>query len=300
MTSLSERRNNNDDANSHQHVNNDNPNEHTGHETLLHTVRMNSLLDKEMMNTNNNNFNNKDDDGGGGEDKSDCNYENNNQQSTLFFDTTANLSPSSMEVTFSDPQKYDHSSFSKRQSTIGRTIVTNSRHNNINDSPLLHADDNTNYCCDDDEEVEEEEFRDDYIRSGTHFRSLLDQAFHKVANNFSNYDRLDKINENEESSNVIRGGGGGGGDSSLEVFQNGIHENQHFRHNKLGKRLLAQDVDESNCSSRPLRRQKVSSEIDDEIDSGSNRLTAQLARQKMTEVLSLKRVSFIYFFNGNF
>lgn len=271
MTSLSERRNNNDgldllesnihtNTKSHYRVNN-NSKEIAGSETLLDNVRMNSLLDKEM----NTNSSNKD------REKSDRNYEN-NEQST--FDTTANLSPSSMEVTFSDPQKYDHSSFSKRQSTIGRTIVTNSSHN-INDSPL-HTDDNTN----DGDDVEEE-FRDDYIRSGTHFRSLLDQAFHKVANNISNYDRLDKINEESD----VRG------DSSLEVFQNGVHENQHFRRKKLGKRLLAQDADESNC--RPLRRQKVSSESDDEIDSGSNRLTAQLARQKMTEVLSLKRVSFL-------
>ena len=194
-------------------------------------------------------------------------------------DPLSNLSPSSMEVAFTDPHQVDHSSFEQRQSVIGKCISTKSNEDKRNE----HTDNRPLQIVgtDVDNDNEEEKCRDEYIRSGTHFRALLDQAFRKVASGYSNKinHTMDKVDDESNER----------GDSSLEVFQDGVHESRC-----LSGQKRPQDAAENIGSRPPLRRRLSPRENEEEVDQKSIRLTAQLARDKMSEVLSLKRVSALF------
>ena len=196
-----------------------------------------------------------------------CNKYNNKNGTEKYQNQISNSSPSSVEVTFSDPHQTDHSSFSRRQSTVGNLLVTS----------IANNDDNDN--------VVDEEVYDEYVRSGTHFRSLLDSAFRKVVNISSDNDENYDDDDGDD--------GRGGSDSSLDVFQNGIHQN----HTHAKKRALAQDAMGNDSNTRSFRRRKAredENKIND--DSGKKKFTAQLAREKMSEVLALQRVSIFFIF----
>jgi hypothetical protein len=183
----------------------------------------------------------------------------------------SNLSPSSMEVTFSDPHTSDHSSFSRRQTAIEFSTIT-----------TMTSGDNCNHDTDCDES------RDEYVRSGAQFRSLLDCALRKVATGFScalrkvatgfsqNGVKQSMKNRLDQEDNV-----------SLDGYQNGII--MHDNHSKKRSSFALGGNDENN--KRPSRRRKFSIKQQGYEDKEQHKFTAQLAREKMTEVLSLKRVS---------
>lgn len=175
----------------------------------------------------------------------------------------SNLSPSSMEVDFSDPYQLDYTSFSRRQAE--KTFETVSTRNNL-----------TN-----DDNEDEEQKRDAYVRSGTQFRSLLDCAIRKVVSGYSNSNKYnDRLLNSRDSEN----GNDDRGDSSLIVFQDGVRQR--------GKRSLPQDGSGSESESgRPLNRRRLENGEEEADLGGNKKFTAKMARQKMSEVLSLRRVS---------
>jgi len=196
------------------------------------------------------------------------------------------LSPSSMEVSFSDPHRVAFNSYNKKQQKqqqqhenniieINESQRTNNRRNNNNESctaiftPTATID-----------EDDEEKRRDEFVRSGTHFRSLLDSAFRKVAIGFSKRGAIEEK----------------GDDTDNEDDEDDI--NCEKRQSRSARKRQFSEQDENNSFVRADSRRKLHGKFgekedkDEQIidDSGlSRKLTAQLAREKMTEVLSLKR-----------
>ena len=128
--------------------------------------------------------------------------------------------------------------------------------------------------------------RDGYVRSGTHFRTLLDNAMKKVAIGFSNTN----TGEIEVALTNETDGGGTGTDV---VGERSEYEHEHERRRKRRGGL------ESKAPRK--RRLNEYGDIHDDNDnddrqnsfySGNNHKHAsELAREKVAEVMSLKRVS---------
>ena len=176
----------------------------------------------------------------------------------------SNLSPSSMEVDFSNPHEVDHSSFSRQQSVEvterdivvdHTTMIGSSRFNQLDDDEM-------------------EQNRDDYVKSGTHFRTLLDCAFRKVVTGVA----ADKANDHLFDEEEVRSRG----DASLD----NLNDDRTISTTCGGKRELAQDSDVSSIR----QRRKIDARERDVDDPKNYKLTSQFARDKMAEVLSLKRV----------
>ncbi len=195
----------------------------------------------------------------------------------------SDLSPSSMEVAFSDPHEIDHSSFSRKQAAeVTNSIQTTSNRTENNNAPVSnHTTQRTTttiefssrYNYDD----ELEQHHDDYIKSGTHFRTLLDCAFRRVATGVA-IESKGKNNVFDESNK-----------EELSFDNPIIHGNNNDVKSNLtpGKRQVPQDADDS-----VRQRRKTNASSGGEKDTTrNNKMTAQFAREKMAEVLSLKRVS---------
>jgi len=130
--------------------------------------------------------------------------------------------------------------------------------------------------------VDDEQGRDDYVRSGTHFRSLLDNAFQKVAMGFSHAGEVEMILTNEENvrASAISGG-----------------------QKRSSSRRRTRNTDD-NDGVRPLRKRRLNGnngtgDDDDDMEEigdeparvSENKHASELAREKVAEVMVLKRVS---------
>lgn len=264
----------------------------------LEVVRMTSLLDTEehrfARTSNSSSMNEKD----GDRHQKDIDFDQ--QQEEEHQQYLSNLSPSSMDVTFSDPHKIDHSAFSHRQS-VETANVNDKNSNRRRSKNQSNNHDRSNHEYDNDYDIDnkssdEEQKHDEYLRSGTHFRSLLDCAFENIAIGFSK----NELKENSIDERLINGNDSQDvdyndeGDSSLNALQNGIDKHsariRQGRPQKLGKHPLTDRLDSSRpLSRRRLRDLKEQDDEDEEKDTVGGKLTAQLAREKMTEVLTLKR-----------
>ncbi len=181
----------------------------------------------------------------------------------------SNLSPSSMEVDFSNPHEIDHTSFSRHQSEEAINSINNT-HNTIN-----NTHDTTRYHFDE----EEEQCRDDYVKSGTHFRSLLDCAFRRVATGV-HVVAAESIGMNDLFDESTRG------ESRMNNYIEDLAmSTTPHSGKKRGSAPASDDI------SMYQRRKFDIGEQRDEDGYRQNKLTSQFAREKMTEILSLKRVS---------
>jgi len=148
-------------------------------------------------------------------------------------------------------------------------------------------------ACEDGDKREEgkcdlDQMRDDYVRSGARFRSLLDSAFRKVADGYTDAGALSTL------SDGIRV------DPMVPVKLNGKSTNRK-RKGRIPVVAASGESIRRRDNSRPSRRRRLSLMLnrsrDDDVndentarESTTDRLAAALVNEKMNEVLTLQKV----------
>lgn len=136
--------------------------------------------------------------------------------------------------------------------------------------------------------LEREEFkRDNYVRSGTHFRSLLNNALQKVADGFVNA-ASNGVDSGDLADDVDGTHTGATSDRNIDKQ---LGQKRSNRNDDGGRTRKGRDE-----SSRPRRKRRLNhhdsastNDNDDDEIMGNHKHASELAREKVAEVINLKR-----------